>query len=134
MSNTPNFAITPDAQWTSLTAANNTYTGTGTVGTAYVAPTGGAYLSMVRIKPLGTNVASVARIFLNNGGDNNTAANNTLLGEVTLPATTASATAALTELAYPLNFPVPAGYKIIVVLGTAVAAGWEFTVHAGGFQ
>lgn len=131
MSSSPAFAATPDVQWTSLTAANNVYDGTGTVGSAFTAPATGSFLSFIKCKPLGTNVATVARFFLNNGSTNATAANNALIGEVQLAATTASAVGALAEVIYPLNFAIPAGYKVNVVLGTAVSAGWEFTVVGG---
>ena len=129
----PIYPLTPKPSWDTETAANNTYTGTGTVGTVFTAGANGSYVSAIKLKPNGTNVASVARFFLNNGSDNNTAANNTLIGEISLPATTAIATAALIELALPLNIPIPASYRIMWVLGTAVAAGWTATAIAGDY-
>jgi hypothetical protein len=122
----PIYSKIADIQWiTALTAANTAMDGTGTVSTAFTADaTNGGYVSKLRIKPLGTNVATVMRIFINNGSTNATAANNVLYGEVTLIATTAIATQALNEYDYPMNLALPAGYKINVVLGTAVAAGY----------
>jgi hypothetical protein len=131
MAASPAYAATPHNGWCSLTAANNTYTGIGTVGTCLTAGASGGFAGFVRCKPLGTNVATVARFFLNNGADNTVATNNSLLGELTLPATTASATAALTDLVFPLNFAMEPSHTINVALGTAVAAGWAFTGFAG---
>lgn len=129
----PIYPLTPKPSWATAITANNTYTGTGTVNIPFTAGANGAYVSAIKLKPRGTNVASVARFFLNNGADNNTDANNALIGEISLPATTAIATAALIELALPLNIPIPAGYRILFVLGTAVAAGWDATVIAGDY-
>lgn len=129
----PIYPLTPKPSWDTETAANNTYTGTGTVGTVYTAGANGAYVAAIKLKPNGTNVASVARFFLNNGSDNNTAANNALIGEITLPATTAIATASLIELMLPLNMPIPASYRIMWVLGTTVAGGWTATAVAGDY-
>lgn len=57
--------------------------------------------------------------------------NNNFYGEVTLPATAAIATASTIDIDYPMNFPLPPGYSIVVGLGTAVAAGWIVTTIAG---
>ena len=78
-------------------------------------------------------MASVARIYLNNGAVNTTATNNVFFGEVALPATTANAAGATIDIDYPLNFALPAGFKIYFGLGTAVAAGWVATVIAGKY-
>lgn len=95
--------------------------------------TNGSYIQRLRFKAKGTNTASVARIFLNNGSTNATATNNSFYGELTLPATTAIATAATVEIDYPMNFALPAGFKIYVGLGTTVAAGWVCTPIAGKY-
>jgi hypothetical protein len=60
-------------------------------------------------------------------------ANTTLMGEVSLPATTASATAATVDIDYPLNVALPPGARILVGLGTAVAAGWAVTCIGGKY-
>lgn len=131
MSANPNFASVPNVGWAAITTANNVYDGTGTVATIFTAGTNGAYLGFARAKPKGTNVASVLRLFLNNGGSNATATNNVLIGELGLPATTAIATGPLIELAYPLGFAIPAGYKVLAVIGTTVAAGWDVACAGG---
>jgi hypothetical protein len=58
---------------------------------------------------------------------------NTFYGEVGLPATTLSATAPLVEIDYPMNVPLPPGARVIVGLGTTVAAGWQVTGIGGKY-
>jgi len=134
-STTPIFSRRGDIQWaTTVTAVNAAMDGTGTVVTAFTADaTEGSYVTALRLKAAGTNVATVARIFLNNGATNATAANNALYDEITLAATTASAVAAVTAYTLPLGFALPAGYRINVTLGTAVAAGWIPSVIGGDY-
>ena len=117
-----------------VTAANTAADGTGTVTTIFTTDaTNGGFCGFIKLKPLGTNVASVARFFINNGSTNATATNNALIGEVTLPATTVSQTASLIELGYPVMMAIQAGYKINMTIGTAVAAGWIASVEAGSY-
>lgn len=59
--------------------------------------------------------------------------NNYLIGEQSLPATTLAAAAATAEIDYPLNFALPPGYRILVGLGTTVAAGWMVTGFGGAY-
>lgn len=121
----PVFGLTPNVGWVvAFTAANTAKDGTGTVQTVFTAGSNGAMFNKVVFRAAGTNVATVARIFLNNGSTNSTAANNALIGEVTLPATTLSETGALSQYEWNWNQPIPAGYKINVVIGTAVSAGY----------
>jgi hypothetical protein len=96
--------------------------------------TSGGYVRKLRFVAVGTNVATVARIYLNNGSTNATAANNKLYGQLSLPATTASNTAATVELDYPLEMALPAGFRIYVGLGTTVASGWSVTCVAGQYE
>jgi hypothetical protein len=85
----------------------------------------------LRFTATGTNTASVARIYLNNGSANTTASNNSFYGQVSLPATTAINTAATVEVDYPMNFAINPGFRIYVGLGTTVAASW-ICVAIGG--
>lgn len=57
--------------------------------------------------------------------------NQFLFGEISLPATTASATVQTADIEYPLGFALPAGYEIYVGLGTTVAAGWQVSAIGG---
>lgn len=131
----PIFTGTPVSPFgAAVTAANTATDGTGTVTTIFTAnATNGGFCGFIKLKPLGTNVASVARFFINNGSTNTTATNNALIGEVTLPATTGTNTAALIELGYPVMQALQAGYKINMTLGTAVASGWIASAEAGSY-
>ena len=94
-------------------------------------PANGGYIERLRFKAEGTNTASVARVFINNGGVNTSAANNSLYGEISLPAITAILTAATIDLDYWMNIALDPGFRIFVGLGTTVAAGWR-CVGVGG--
>lgn len=117
-----------------LTAAND-YTGAGANNSLIFTAdaTNGSFVQRIRFKAGGTNVASVARVFLNNGSTPGTATNNVFYGEISLPATTLIATAATVEIDYPMNFALPAAFRIYFGLGTTVAAGWVATVIAGNY-
>ena len=117
-----------------LNAAND-YTGIDAdVSLIFTADTtNGGYIHRIRFKAGGTNTASVARIYINNGSTPSSAANNEFYGEVSLPATTATATAATVEIDYPMGFAINPGFRLYFGLGTAVAAGWVATVIAGKY-
>ena len=131
----PIFTLTPDIQWAiSATTANTTKTlAAGTNFLCFSAGTNGSFVQRIRFRTLGTNVASVARIWINNGNTTATASNNTLWDEISLPATTVTETAAQSNYELPLNFALPPSYTIYVTLGTAVAAGWDVIVIGGDY-
>ena len=139
--NLPIYTRIGDIQWTNtnVTAANTTSDlGTGTAYLVYSADsTNGGYVQRIRFKPNnGTgvnNAATVARVFLNNGSATATTANNIFFDEISLPATTGSATAALPVYELPLNFALPPGYAIYVTLGTLVAGGYRVSVIGGKY-
>ena len=97
--------------------------------------TNGGFVQRLRFKALGNNAVSVARIYINNGSVNTTAANNTFYGEISLPSITASTTAATADIDYPLNIALPAGYRIVVGIsaGANLATGWAVTTIAGAY-
>lgn len=115
------------------TAANTAYDGTGTVATVVTADVDGSFVRRLLIKPLGTNVLTVLRVFVNNGGSNATASNNGLIKEMTMTATNAIQTAALPDYELPLNLMLKAGYKINVTIGTAVASGFSVVAEGGDY-
>jgi len=131
----PIYTASGDTQWTvSATTANTTKDlSSGTVFTAFTASNSGGYVQRIRFKPLGTNIATVARVWINNGGVNTVAANNTYWDDISLPSTTLSEISAQPTFELPLNLALPAGYKILVTLGTAVAAGYTITVIGGKY-
>jgi hypothetical protein len=119
-----------------ITAVVTDYTGIGANNVvAFTAGSNGGFVQRVRFKAVGTNAVSVARIYINNGSTNTTATNNTFYGEISLPATTASTTAATVDIDYPLNFALPAGYRIVIGISaaTTLASGWTPTVIAGAY-
>jgi hypothetical protein len=131
----PIFTLVPDIQWAdAITVANTTKDLTS--GTNYLAFSGsvnGSFVQRIRFRTLGTNVASVARVWINNGLTTGTAVNNTLWDEISLPATTVTEVAAQSNYELPLNFALPPNYAIYITLGTAVAAGWDAIVVGGDY-
>lgn len=131
---TPIYVKQPDISWaTVITTANTAMNGTGTVLTVVTAPADGMFVNRLAVRALGTNVATVLRVFLNNGSDQTVAANNALLADITLSATTASNTTALNPVDVPLNIALPAGYKLNITIGTTVASGYLVTAIGGDY-
>lgn len=139
----PIFPLTPKVSWGKVETANTNYDGTGTVVTVFTAGAEGSRIDQIKVRALGTNVATVLRLFINNGSTNATATNNTLIHETTIAATTAIQTAQLvdnlitvtvntTETVPPIPY-LPAGYKINASVGTGVAAGLQVTVHGADY-
>lgn len=120
-----------------ITLAAADYTGISANNSlVFTAGADGARIERLKFTAGGTNVASVARIYVNNGSVNTTATNNTLIGEITLPATTATNTAAVISPEFFMPggaFVIPATFRIYVGLATAVAAGWVVTPIAGQY-
>ena len=141
----PIFPLTPVNSWVSGAPATSGTPGRDanttkdlTAGTIY-GPifTGkavdGSRLDFIKSRPLGTNVATVIRIWINNGSATTTAANNALYLERTLSATTVIETAELPDIILPLNLSLPAGYRIYATFGTVVAAGFHLTAVGGDY-
>ena len=139
---TPIFPLTPATNWGTITTANTAKDGTGTVTTIFTAGANGSRIDQIKIRPLGTNVQTVVRFFLNNGSANSSAANNSLIHEYTVLATTVTETAAQVDidllidkgdsLIVPIPF-LPAGYKINITVGTTIAAGLSVVCHGGNY-
>lgn len=141
----PIFPLVPVNSWVSGTAATagtpgrdaNTTTDL-TAGTIYgpiftADATDGSRLDFIKVRALGTNVATVVRIWINNGAATTTAANNTLYLERSLSSTTVSQTAEQPDIILPLNISLPAGYRVYATFGTAVAAGFHLTAVGGDY-
>lgn len=140
----PIYTLLGDIQWGAadgnggtagpLKTANTNKDGTGTVLTVFTADaTNGGYVRALRARAAGTNVASVLRVFINNGSTNATIANNVLFDEMTLSATTLSEVSATPLYELPLGFALPPGFKLNVALGTTVAAGYFVDVTGGKY-
>jgi hypothetical protein len=132
----PIFTLAPDVQWSPTTVSASNATTDGTTGTTYLifsASADGGFVQRVRFRPLGTNVATVGRLWINNGATTGSAANNALIDEITLNATTAATAASLANQEVPVNFALPTGYRLFVTLGTTVAAGFDVTAIGGRY-
>lgn len=138
---TPIFAQAPDVSTNGttgmsqgVTAAAADYDGTSAnYVLVHTAGSNGSWIERIRCKAKGTNVAAVARVFVNNGSTAGTASNNAFFEEINLPATTASTTSATPSVDQPIGIRLPAGFRVYVGLGAAVAAGWVFTAVAGQY-
>lgn len=133
----PIFSGVGDIQWTTIqTAANTTYDGTaGTPAIAFSSSISGSFVQRIRFKASGSATATVARVFINNGQSTGSAVNNVLFDEITLAATSVTQTAATAIYELPLNFALPAGYRILTTLGTVQSAGggWYAAVVGGSY-
>jgi hypothetical protein len=128
----PVFPLTPVIPvGNTLLTANTAKDGTGTVATLYTAGANGSKVSSIQIAYTGTSVATVLRLFINNGGANSTPANNSLYQSISVPANTLSETAAAADINTPLSLTLPAGYKLLATIGTTVAAALAVTVNGG---
>lgn len=126
----------PSGANTIITQIVSDYTGTGANNfTLFTSDaTNGGFVQRVRFKATGTNAVSVARIYINNGGTS-TAANNWLYGEISLPATTGSTTAATVDVDYPMNVAMPPNYKVLCGISAAatLVGGWAVSVVGGAY-
>ena len=133
----PIYSKIADIQWaTAIVQSANTTTDltSGTIYPVFTADTtNGGYVQRIRFRPLGSNAATVARVWINNGSDTTVSTNNTLWDEIAIALTTVSQTAAQATYELPLNFPLPPSYRLYVTLGTVVSAGFDVTVIGGKY-
>lgn len=131
----PIFPLVPNVSWTpvGLTNANTALDGTGTVQTIFTAGANGSRVDQITFEHLGTNVATVARIFINNGSANTTNSNNALVLEQAIASNTLSQTAASVNYVVPVSLILPSGYKLNATIGTAVAAGVKISTNGGDY-
>lgn len=93
----------------------------------------GSFLDHIRMKPLGTNVTTCARIFFNNGQTTTQANNNCLFTEISLPAITLSETTSQNDVIISVKTSLPPNYNVYCVLSQTVAAGWVATSIGGDY-
>lgn len=130
-------------EWSNTgTTANTATDGTGTAPVIFTAGADGSRVERIRFRAKGSNVATVLRLYVNNGSTPATAGNNSLIAEITLPATTLSQVAAMLLQEFPqiggadqsiLPIVLPAGYKLMISIGTAVATGYAVTAIGGDY-
>ena len=141
----PIFPLIPVNSWVSGAAANAATPGVTanttkdlTSGTIYgpietAGAVEGSRLDFIKVRALGTNTATVIRIWINNGSVTTTAANNTLYLERTLSSTAVSQTAEQPDIILPMGISLAAGYRVYATFGTAVAAGFHLTAIGGDY-
>jgi hypothetical protein len=140
----PIFSKAPKVSGAKLTSANTTRDATGTnVSTIFTAGAEGAKINRIRVYPKGVNVASVLRLFVNDGLGV-AGANNFLVYEKTLTAVAASSEVSEvtswyelgnllgSEFVPPIDSLPPNG-KILATIGTSIAAGIDVVVFGGDF-
>lgn len=130
---TPIFPLSPKIAFAKLLTANTAKDGTGTVASVFTSGSNGARVDYLKVRALGTNVATVLRVFVNNGSDPTVATNNTLFIEQTIAATTLSETAAQADNIVTLDLSLPAGYVLNCTIGTTVASGLMVTAVGGDY-
>src|SRR5574337_489734 len=120
---------------TALTANTTTDLTAGTIYLAYTADAiNGSRVEKMIFMPLGTNVATAVRIWINNGGSNAVAANNSQIKDFSSPATTVSQIFGIGAMEIPLNLVLPPSYRRFVTIGTTIAAGLAITTIAGKYR
>ena len=130
----PIFAQTPVfTVGQTITTANTAKDGTGTVVLLYTAGANGSRVDAVKVRSTGTAVATVIRIFVNNGETAATATNNSLYTEATIAATTLSEVAAQTDNSLNMNISLPATYRVYATIGTSVAAPLQVSAVGGDY-
>ena len=118
----PRFPLSPNIGSGIVSAANANYDGTGTIVTIFSAGASGSKVNEIVIRPIGSNAASVLRIFLFTGSVYR------LLKEFDLPATNAIQTAQLLgQNWYPDNLILPPSHTLVASVGTVIAAGVAVT-------
>lgn len=132
----PIYSKVGDIQWCTVATGNAATDGTGTAPVGFTADaTNGGRVDRIKVRPLGTNVQTVIRCFVNNGSTAATAANNSLIGEISMPAIAVSQVAAQTDFEFALIVPavLPPGYRLLFSTGTTIAAGVAVTCYGGKY-
>lgn len=121
--------------WGTVVTANTALDGTGTVVTVFTADaTNGGRVENIRVMHLGSNsVATVLRVFENNGSTNATAANNILRYEATISANTLNQAAASVPVDISVGRALPPGYKFNITIGTTLTAGLAVSAQGGAY-
>jgi hypothetical protein len=114
-----------------ITSANTSLEPTATLSLVFTAGASGSFVRKLIAMHLGTNVATVLRVFRNNGSSEAVAANNCLVAEKTIAANTLSQTAESIRYEVFLNLPLATTERLYCTIGTAVAAGIQVSVDAG---
>lgn len=122
----PIFPLTPVLGCATLATAATEKDGS-TATSLLVAGENGTRLERIVAKPIGTNVATVLRLFIVGTGY------NVIIAEQTIAESTASEVAALAEYIIALDYTLPYGATLKAALGTTVAAGVQVAAFGGDY-
>ena len=134
----PIFPLTPNVSGDKVLTADTSYETPVTAPvTVFTAGANGSRIDAIKARALGTNIATVLRLFIYDG------ANYYLAHEETLAASTADANTVtgadndlLRDTGYEAMPPIlylPATYTIVATVGTTVASGYMVTVFGGDY-
>lgn len=129
----PIFPIVPNVGYGKVLAANTGTDGTGTIVTLFTAGANGSIVDSLTLLHLGTNIATVLRLFIKDG------ANYTLIFEETVSSNTVSQVAKSVSYEYLFDgtnrkrLVLEAGQSIVASVGTAIAAGIQCTLIGGDY-
>jgi hypothetical protein len=141
---TPIFPLTPNVSWATVTSGNGLLNGTGTTSVLFTAGVNGSRIDQIFIEPLGSNIPTVVRFFVNNGQATSTASNNSLVFESALTNNVLSQTTAssyvdvvvLKDAGARSESPVPflpPSYRILGAVGATITAGVNITIFGGDY-
>jgi hypothetical protein len=107
-----------------------------TTGAMVLLATGGvngSRLDRSFFQPLGTNIATVARFWINNGQLTTVAGNNRWFLDATFPISTTSLVASNPAIIIPWDIVLEPAFRLYAVLGTTVASGYHCLTVGGDY-
>lgn len=122
----PIFPLVPKCAGVTLTTAATEKDGS-TATSLLVAGANGTRLDKIVAKPIGTNVATVLRLFVTGTGM------NTCVMEQSIAASTASEEESLAEYILVPDIVIPSGATLKAAIGTAVSGGIQVTAFGGDY-
>ena len=127
MATTAQFVATPKVGLATISTANTSLTGSGTLGIVFSAGANGTRIERCVVKATGTTTAGMVRLFIHNG----VAA--TLLTEIPVAPVTPSGTlpAFETTLVFDGGLVIPTGYSLCAA--THNAESFQLTALGGDF-
>lgn len=139
----PIFSRVGSISWAQVTGTDGSQDGTDAdVQLVYTADsTNGSFVHKITLQPRSASgsvsfPAGAARVYMNNGSTNGTAANNSLIKEISIPASTVNVAATAASVAYeiPLNIQLPPSYRLYVGYSSSVANGvLQVTAFGGNY-
>ncbi|HEX8350033.1 MAG TPA: hypothetical protein VF598_08720 [Hymenobacter sp.] len=104
--------------------------------------TEGSFVEEIRLKPVGSPVATVCRIFVCSvtgtftSGTSNTVVTTAMVSEMSLSSVTTSNNSAQNDIAIPFRKALPPGWRLLIGFGTSTGAagtGWVSTVFGSKY-